>query len=1329
MQTIIREDLDIAKATIGVEKELIRLKGKLIYQMYKENGRQLSTRFINNDHKKLCTIRRMHILSRYNMKLGTMDIDNIGGDERDIRNILVLEKELEPTQTCLAPVDLHPVQVLAQMGITELAQVAKSGYMFSMEDLSRIFGEKFGNVQKGAYNQMCKTLCKGGEQDGPKTRKMNPKNTYWNNKCNRELHDRFKHLTLSGEEKGTIRKCWDTWNNKRCTAEIDATTPNTEACNTAASTSKCNKRAKKVLPHETTEKAVSTFCLGDVLTEVPVHPTGETKHMVNISREGKNFQIPVVSIPMDLLLRSYGEEWKRAFEHQEASSVHGVPVKIETKKNVMERKRPREHERVHIDTQENNPAEDITWDQKDGPCILIEGQLAKCFSSKGKFVSSLATSKLEDLWHRFNWASKVGLHNELDPPIASFEWEVIMLLSRYPMKIKKNRGGGKDLSNINNMKNHWTLPQSFMSNVVHNGLNTYVEMFASPLDVHIDTHTYYSKYDRDKVFGAKGNAYDVKWEGKYEFNPEYVPIELEKALLWAVHSAKDSKVPTFGIGIFPAWKYTAERKHIERLVNENSGICKLITIPEAQFDLLTPDHWTGKQSKYSEGNQTSWDIEVIVVANKAGWEEYEHETFKTGIERATFTEQKQAKPPIPFDMWLRTPDFMERVQFNHTPWKNEGTTKETWIGQINLSETDLQIPKEYTRLLMDIKKQEKNVAIRCMPHTVHSLPKVDTPVSWRSQKPRLQHADRLGIYTDGSCMNVTNDEDETEARTGIGVFSQRTNERLSFRTKIPMSILHAELAGILHAVEMDAQPGETSRHIYTDNLVSLHLLNKTRMLPSIMARHKHGRTLRMILLKAGAKLQHGSSTEYMSIHLYKVRAHSGIEGNEIADELAKRACLEPMKAQIIELLEDNSKTRVIRDAEGNEMDYERATQQISRIELADAEREDEYLRNWNAIGEDDKPKLDKERSLGYARRAKRRQYAGDEQTFRTLVRIKQCKAKTLLTGKLRYTYGLQQTPYCTLCQHEGRDNVVSDVTHILGGCPSEALRKLHCIRHDQTVDRVFDSIVRGNKGAVTVLHDTGKYQDMDANRKHTLPQYLHSRRIVDKRAVRRPDIVLIFRVRGDRQLPEAFVPLGKGDDKRILILEISYTALGLMNARVEDKRRKYEDTLNGLRNDGWEPELYILVLGTLGEIPSNAVQILEELGVRGPELDRLIEDIHMIAVNKADECIQREILRHEEISGIRPSKSRVVRQHLKRPNNEKTREKCKTNNKRKAAKVTNEKKSKLLFRIHNEDSKRKGEDQLVEKTARKRPKNLDGVDVHTPASKRRSKVRKKSCRK
>eukprot|EP00959_Pyramimonas_sp_CCMP1952_P283626 5928945-Pyramimonas_sp.AAC.1 len=41
------------------------------------------------------------------------------------------------------------------------------------------------------------------------------------------------------------------------------------------------------------------------------------------------------------------------------------------------------------------------------------------------------------------------------------------------------------------------------------------------------------------------------------------------------------------------------------------------------------------------------------------------------------------------------------------------------------------------------------------------------------------------------------------------------------------------------------------------------------------------------------------------------------------------------------------------------------------------------------LTENDKSKLDKERSLGYVRRAKRRQCAGDEQTFKTLIRIKQ----------------------------------------------------------------------------------------------------------------------------------------------------------------------------------------------------------------------------------------------------------------------------------------------------------------------------------------------------
>ena len=55
------------------------------------------------------------------------------------------------------------------------------------------------------------------------------------------------------------------------------------------------------------------------------------------------------------------------------------------------------------------------------------------------------------------------------------------------------------------------------------------------------------------------------------------------------------------------------------------------------------------------------------------------------------------------------------------------------------------------------------------------------------------------------------------------------------------------------------------------------------------------------------------------------------------------------------------------------------------------------------------------------------------------------------------------------------------------------------------------------------------------------------------------------------------------------------------------------------------------MLGTLGEKPSTAALVLEELGVRGSELDKLLADIHMIAVDKANVCIQTESLSHEEI--------------------------------------------------------------------------------------------------
>ena len=46
----------------------------------------------------------------------------------------------------------------------------------------------------------------------------------------------------------------------------------------------------------------------------------------------------------------------------------------------------------------------------------------------------------------------------------------------------------------------------------------------------------------------------------------------------------------------------------------------MINIPKgANFDFQAPDAWTGMDSIYNEGNHTNWDLEIIVIANEAGW--------------------------------------------------------------------------------------------------------------------------------------------------------------------------------------------------------------------------------------------------------------------------------------------------------------------------------------------------------------------------------------------------------------------------------------------------------------------------------------------------------------------------------------------------------------------------------------------------------------------------------------------------------------------------------------------------------------------------------------
>jgi hypothetical protein len=62
------------------------------------------------------------------------------------------------------------------------------------------------------------------------------------------------------------------------------------------------------------------------------------------------------------------------------------------------------------------------------------------------------------------------------------------------------------------------------------------EMFASPLNVNADTTIYFSAHDRDRIFGARINAFSQRWTGAVEFNPEYVAEDMHRAVQHALIS-------------------------------------------------------------------------------------------------------------------------------------------------------------------------------------------------------------------------------------------------------------------------------------------------------------------------------------------------------------------------------------------------------------------------------------------------------------------------------------------------------------------------------------------------------------------------------------------------------------------------------------------------------------------------------------------------------------------------------------------------------------------------------------------------------------------------
>jgi ribonuclease HI/exonuclease III len=436
----------------------------------------------------------------------------------------------------------------------------------------------------------------------------------------------------------------------------------------------------------------------------------------------------------------------------------------------------------------------------------------------GRMSGQLTEERVAQLWHRYNIARELGMHGA---KVGSFPEELSALVKRYKTG---HRGDGSATGKVK-MTNHWALPNEYMQ-AVHNILRGRVERFASPLNVHWDTTTYYTAFKQDAVFGATYNAYRCTFAGGSEANPEYESGELSKTLKWAIQSTYTDE-PVCTMLVYPDWK--AEDYQTLLL---HPRVHVLYTVPQPHFSFDTPEKFTGIPN--DKAHNAHWEVLFIMVANIQGLRDHFDATAVEQLPQAT------------------------RLLAGHTGTLTLPSVAK--LEDIRDGEHLLSSPPDAppnpppssvcVRTLDETRGRE---GLRAL-YTTEGLETVATPHD---------------VYTDGSLK-------QKGVASGAGVYCPGSGKKYTIRYSGKKSIHRAELLAILVALrnwEKDAPV-----RLYSDSRNSLLDIRRT------LARKGNAKGLKEapILREIYALLVERTAPT----NLTKVRAHVGIVGNECADRLA-----------------------------------------------------------------------------------------------------------------------------------------------------------------------------------------------------------------------------------------------------------------------------------------------------------------------------------------------------------------------------------------------------------------------------------------------------------
>jgi len=494
--------------------------------------------------------------------------------------------------------------------------------------------------------------------------------------------------------------------------------------------------------------------------------------------------------------------------------------------------------------------------------VSLTTEMACIYNPEGHCVGMLTPGRANLLYLNFLHCTQ-PTHPAVDLCPGTFAEELALLLARYKEGTPiKGRGRTVKLSN------HWTTPRPIYECIQGELQGTNKERFASPLNYNPGMREYWSCHERDRLFGAHHDAYSHQWTGLSVANPEYEPKDMEKAVAWAVHSARHNPAPTVTLFILPAWMDESNTAYL-RWQRKSPTDCQVVLrIPKRSFRFLPPDHAVAVQDPQAPGH-LRWDVTIMAVFNEAGKAKYL--AAEEGLRRRLCN-------TINRTFGLQGAARLTQHWLNHT---HPQRPQQAGLAPASHLPTHLMRPP--------------NKVLACP--TDAGLPRlpIRSPEQWGCSAPDLRQAfnqvhplllDPTTVaYTDGSRVVVDlGDEVRVSTASALYIPEQPGREEVDIGvdpnvTGRDNSINRAELGAVNLAMQLEAHT------VLTDSQVTLHQIWKGVAHPADISHlHRH-HALVLDTVRRAVDLP------VDRVHFYKVKAHVGIPGNERADNTAQDTAL------------------------------------------------------------------------------------------------------------------------------------------------------------------------------------------------------------------------------------------------------------------------------------------------------------------------------------------------------------------------------------------------------------------------------------------------------